>query len=85
MTKEFEAVTDEETYSKQTAFTKLKLAKNREELLFLKEGYKYSRSTLFGALFFFLTGSNLICNFILCSIKHQYYDWYAFIYMQYCL
>ena len=31
-------------------------------------------------------GSNFICNFILCSIKHQYYDWYAFIYYaEYCL
>ena len=55
MTKEFEAVTDEETGKKTEAFTKLKLAKNREEVLqFLKEGYKYSNeSTFFGALFFF--------------------------------
>ena len=55
MTKEFEAKNDEETGKKIEAFTKLKFANNREEVLqFLKEGYKYSfKSTFFNALFIF--------------------------------
>tara|TARA_B000000475_G_scaffold206761_1_gene168855 strand:- start:1012 stop:1746 length:735 start_codon:yes stop_codon:yes gene_type:complete len=55
MTKLIEATTDEETGKKTEAFAKLKLAKNKEEVLqFLKEGYKYSNeSTFFNALFFF--------------------------------
>lgn len=55
MTKLIDATTDEETGKKTEAFAKLKLAKNREEVLqFLKEGYKYSsENTFFGALFFF--------------------------------
>ena len=55
MTKLIEATTNEETGKKTEAFAKLKLAKNKEEVLqFLKEGYKYSNeSTFFNALFFF--------------------------------
>ena len=55
MTKVIEATTDEETGKKTEAFAKLKLAKNKEEVLqFLKEGYKYSNeSTFLNALFFF--------------------------------
>ena len=55
MTKLIEATTDEETGKKTEAFAKLKLAKNKEEVLqFLKEGYKYSNeSTFLNALFFF--------------------------------
>lgn len=55
MTKLIEAMTDEETGKKTEAFAKLKLAKNKEEVLqFLKEGYKYSNeSSFFNALFFF--------------------------------
>ena len=55
MTKLIEATTDEETGKKIEAFAKLKLAKNKEEVLqFLKEGYKYSNeSTFLNALFFF--------------------------------
>ena len=55
MTKLIDATTDEETGKKTEAFAKLKLAKNKEEVLqFLKEGYKYSNeSTFLNALFFF--------------------------------
>lgn len=55
MTKLIEAMTDEETGKKTEAFAKLKLAKNKEEVLqFLKEGYKYSNeSSFFNVLFFF--------------------------------
>ena len=71
MTKEFEAVTDEETGKKTEAFTKLKLAKNREEVLqFLKEGYKYSsESTFFGALFFAASSISIMTGMLLFTMQ----------------
>lgn len=58
MTKEIEAVYDEDTNKKTAeAYTKLKLAKNREEVLqLLKEGYGYSggNGLLVGIFFFWV-------------------------------
>ena len=83
MTKLIEATTDEETGKKTEAFAKLKLAKNKEEVLqFLKEGYKYSNestflnvlfffwvATLFATLFFAATSISILTGMLLFTMQ----------------
>ena len=83
MTKLIEATTDEETGKKTEAFAKLKLAKNKEEVLqFLKEGYKYSNestflnvlfffwvATLFATLFFAATNISILTGMLLFTMQ----------------